>query len=185
VVIPEKEHVMATVRSETDTPVVSVSSTAEISQLYQDGIVAGVTGAAIIAIWFLIIDAFNGRPLYTPTVLGTALFKGGAGLTAPESLPVNLDMVLMFTWVHGLVFIVLGGIASRLLGIAEQNPNLGFGILLLFVVFEFGFVAVNMAFAEVVLQALAWQAVLVGNLLAAASMAGYFWWRHPNLQINP
>jgi hypothetical protein len=91
----------------------------------------------------------------------------------------------MFTWVHGLVFIILGGIASRLLGVAEQNPNLGFGILLLFVVFEFGFVAVNLAFAEVVLKALAWQAVLVGNLLAAASMAGYFWWRHPNLRVNP
>jgi nitrate reductase gamma subunit len=72
-----------------------------------------------------------------------------------------------------------------LLGIAEHNPNLGFGILLLFVVFEFGFVAASMAFAQVVLRALAWQAVLVGNLLAAASMAGYFWRRHPNLTVNP
>lgn len=176
---------MATARTDTDTSGVSVSSTAEVSRLYQDGIVAGVIGAAVIALWFLIIDALNGQPFYTPTVLGTALFKGGVGLDAPESLAINLDMVLMFTWVHGLVFIILGGIASRLLGIAEQNPNLGFGILLLFVVFEFGFVAVNLAFAEVVLKALAWQAVLVGNLLAAASMAGYFWWRHPNLKVNP
>ncbi len=94
-------------------------------------------------------------------------------------------MVLMFTWVHGLVFIVIGGIASRLLGYAEHNPNIGFGILLLFVVFEFGFVAVNMAFADAVLRALTWQAVLVGNLLAAAAMASYFWRRHPNLTVNP
>jgi hypothetical protein len=176
---------MATIHTDTDASVVSASSTAEVSKLYQDGIVAGVIGATVIALWFLIIDASNGQPFYTPTVLGTALFKGGAGLDAPESLTVSLDTVLMFTWVHGLVFIILGGIASRLLGVAEQNPNLGFGILLLFVVFEFGFVAVNLAFAEVVLKALAWQAVLIGNLLAAASMAGYFWWRHPNLRVNP
>jgi hypothetical protein len=176
---------MATVHSDTTTPIVSGSSAEEVSQLYQDGIVAGVIGAAAIAMWFLIVDAFNGRPFYTPTVLGTALFKGGIGLEALESLPINLEMVLMFTWVHGLIFIIIGGLASRLLGIAEHNPNLGFGILLFFVIFEFGFVAVNLVFAETVLRALTWQAVLVGNLLAAASMASYFRWRHPNLTVSP
>jgi len=176
---------MATVHSDTTTPIVSGSSAEEVSQLYQDGIVAGVIGAAAIAIWFLLVDAFNGRPFYTPTVLGTALFKGGVGLDAPESLPINLEMILMFTWVHGLIFIIIGGLASRLLGIAEHNPNLGFGILLFFVIFEFGFVAVNLVFVETVLRVLTWQAVLVGNLLAAASMAGYFRWRHPNLTVNP
>ena len=177
---------MATAESQVTSPVLPASSTAEeISKLYQEGIVAGIIGAATIAIWFLILDAINGRPLYTPTVLGTALFKGGEGLASPESLAVNLDMVLMFTWVHGLVFIIIGGVASRLLGLAEHNPNIGFGILLLFVMFEFGFVAVSMAFAEAVLRVLAWQAVLVGNLLAAAAMSGYFWQRHPNLTVSP
>jgi len=176
---------MATTHTETDTPLASLSSAEEISNLYQEGIVAGVIGAAVIALWFLLVDTINGRPLYTPTVLGTALFSGGAGLNAPESLAINLEAVLMFTWVHGLIFVVIGGIASRLLGVAEHNPNVGFGILLLFVVFEFGFVAVNLAFADTVLHALSWQAVLLGNLLAASSMAGYFWWRHPNLTVNP
>jgi hypothetical protein len=176
---------MATVQSSTRERAVSVSPTEESAKLYQEGIVAGLIGAATVAIWFLIVDAINGRPLYTPTVLGTALFRGGEGLASPETLAINLEMVLMFTWVHGLVFIVIGGVASRLLGYAEHNPNIGFGILLLFVVFEFGFVAVNMAFADAVLRALTWQAVLVGNLLAAAAMAGYFWRRHPNLTVNP
>ena len=180
-----KEGVMATAEPHVTSPALPASPTAELSQLYQEGIIAGIIGAGTIAIWFLILDAINGRPLYTPTVLGTALFKGGEGLASPESLAVNLDMVLMFTWVHGLVFIIIGGVASRLLGLAEHNPNIGFGILLLFVGFEFGFVAVNMAFAEAVLRVLAWQAVLVGNLLAAAAMSGYFWQRHPNLTVSP
>jgi len=176
---------MATAESHATSPALPASPTAVLSQLYQEGIIAGIIGAGTIAIWFLILDAINGRPLYTPTVLGTALFKGGEGLASPESLAVNLDMVLMFTWVHGLVFIIIGGVASRLLGLAEHNPNIGFGILLLFVMFEFGFVAVSMAFAEAVLRVLAWQAVLVGNLLAAAAMSGYFWQRHPNLTVSP
>jgi hypothetical protein len=176
---------MATAHTDVTTPTASVSPAEETAQLYREGVVAGLIGAATIALWFLIIDTINGRPLYTPTVLGTALFKGSAGLASPETLAVSFEMVLMFTWVHGLVFIIIGGLASRLLGIAEHNPNIGFGILLLFVVFEFGFVAVSMAFAEGVLRALTWQAVLVGNLLAAATMAGYFWRHHPRLVVNP
>lgn len=176
---------MATAHTDTASQAPSVSPAEEVSKLYQEGVVAGVIGAATIALWFLIVDAMNGRPLYTPTVLGTALFKGGVGLASAESLAVNVEMVLMFTWMHGLVFIILGGIASRLLGVAEHNPNLGFGILLLFVVFEFGFVTVNMLLAESVLQALTWQAILIGNLLAAAAMAGYFWRRHPHLTVRP
>ena len=38
-----------------------------------------------------------------------------------------------------LVFAVIGSIKSRLVGFAEQKPDLGFGILLLFVVLELGF----------------------------------------------
>jgi hypothetical protein len=38
------------------------------SRLPQEGIVAGVIGAATVAIWFLILDTLKGRPFYTPTV---------------------------------------------------------------------------------------------------------------------
>jgi hypothetical protein len=158
---------------------------AEVSQLYLEGIIAGVIGAATIAIWFLVLDTVYGRPLYTPTVLGTALFRHGEGLAAPENLPISIEMTWMYTWVHGLAFCVIGGVASRLLALAERNSNLGFGILLLFVFFEFGFVATASVFAEPVLHALTWPAIIVGNLLAAASMAGYFWRRHPNLTVRP
>ncbi len=155
------------------------------SQLYEEGIVAGTLGAATVAVWFLLLDSMAGRPLYTPTVLGTALFRGGEGLATPENLPVSIDMALMFTWVHFLVFALIGGAAALLLGLAEKDPNYGFGILLLFVVFEFGFLVGAMIFAADVLHALAWPAILVGNLLAAAAMARYFWRRHPTLTIWP
>lgn len=179
---------MAITKPEVTSVPPAVSSAEELSKLYREGIIAGIIGAATIAIWFLLVDVVNGRPLYTPTLLGTALFKRGAGLAAlasPESLPIDFEMVLMFSFVHGLTFVVIGGTVSRMLGVAEHNPNIGFGILLLFVVLEFGFVAVNMVFAEAVLRALAWQSVLIGNLLGTAAMAGYFWFQHPTMTINP
>lgn len=157
----------------------------DTASLYGEGIVAGVIGAATVAVWFLILDTINGRPLYTPTVLGTALFRRGAGLESPETLAVSLEMVLMFTWVHGLAFAAIGGVASRLLGLAERNPSLGFGVLLLFVVFEAGFTVTAMLFAQPVLRALTWPAILVANLLAAAAMGLWFRWRHPALRVNP
>jgi len=157
----------------------------DTARLYQEGIVAGILGAATVAVWFFVIDTIQGRPLYTPTVLGTALFGRGAGLTMLESLPVSLEMVLMFTWVHGMAFAAMGGIVSRLLGVVERNPSVGFGILLLFVVFEFVFTVTAMLFAAPILKVLTWPAVLVANLLAAAVMAGYFRLRHPRLRVSP
>jgi hypothetical protein len=172
-------------RVERGNPAAPAIRTPDLSRVYQEGIVAGTLGAATIAVWFLILDTLSGRPFYTPTVLGSALFHGGAGLDSPETLPISFEMVVSFTWVHFLVFGVIGGIASHLLALVERTPNTGFGIILLFVVFGFGFVAAAMVVAEQVLAALAWPAILLGNLLAAAVMVLYFRRRHPNLTIEP
>lgn len=171
-----------TTRTETPPLVVFTPSAA---RLYQEGIVAGIVGAAAVALWFLVVDAVSGRPLYTPTVLGTALFGRGPLPAALPQLPVSLEMVAMFTWVHGLAFAAIGGLASRLLAVAERDPSLGFGVLLLFVVFEFGFTVAATLFAEPVLHALKWPNVVVANLLAAGAMGGYFRLRHPRLRVSP
>jgi hypothetical protein len=168
------------------TPTVEVLSdpTGDAARLYQEGMLAGVIGAATVALWFLLLDTAAGHPLYTPTVLGTAIFRRAA-LASPETLSVSLEMVGMFTWIHVLVFAALGGIASRLLGMVERNPSWGFGLLLFAVVFEFGFLAVALVFATPVLRLIPWPSVLVANLLAAGTMSAYFWWRHPRLVVRP
>ena len=157
----------------------------DVSRLYREGMVAGVLGAAGVAVWFLVLDALAGRPLWTPTVIGTALFRQGAGLDAPATLPVSLEMVWMFTWVHGLVFAALGGIAARLLGHVERHPSSGFGVLLLFVFFQFAFIAAATVFAAPVLRALSAWSILVANLIAAAAMTAYLRHRHPDLRVSP
>ena len=167
----------------TSTPPV-VSESAEFSGVYVEGVVAGLIGAATIAVWFFILDLYNGRPFYTPSVLGAALSLSGI-VRDPATAPISMELVVFYTWVHVLVFCVIGGVVAKLLSLAERDLNFGFGILLLFVIFEFGFVAASMIFAEPILRALAWPAVLVGNLLAAGAMAVYFWRHHPKLLIAP
>jgi hypothetical protein len=156
-----------------------------VTSIHQEGFLAGIVAAATVALWFLLVDALAGRPFYTPTVLGTALFRRGAGLASPETLAVSFEMVWMLTWVHALVFAALGGIASWLLAAVDRNPSIGFGVLLLFVVFEGGFTSAALVFAGPIWQALTWPSILVANLLAAAAMAVYFWLRHPRMRVSP
>jgi hypothetical protein len=172
--------------SGTSSSTVLVPSTAAISDSYRQGIEAGIAGAMMVAVWFFIVDLLSGKPFfYTPNILGTALFRQGAGLDQPQDLAVSMEMVLVYTWIHGLVFCAIGGIAAKLLALAERDVHAGFGILLLFVIFEFGFTGAALVLAEPILRALAWPSVLIGNLLAAAVMTAYFWCRHATLRISP
>jgi hypothetical protein len=161
------------------------TATVDSTRIYKEGIVAGVLGALAVALWFLVLDTLHGRPFYTPTVLGTALFGRGVWPATLEALTPSFEMVAMFTWVHVLAFAVLGVVVSRLIVKVERNPSLGFGFVLLFVILEAGFTVAVMIVAEPVLRTLTWAAIMVANLLAAAAMAGYFWLRHPTLRMSP
>src|SRR5215813_1307716 len=94
--------------SHVSSPAVAGRSTAEVTASYAEGIVAGLIGAATIAGWFFILDAVRGKPFYTPTVLGTALFRRGIGLDSPATLTPDFEMVMSFTWIHVLIFILIG-----------------------------------------------------------------------------
>ena len=157
----------------------------ETATIVLDGLLAGLAGGVVIAAFFFAYDLFQGRPFYTPTVLGAAVFRASAGLESPNALTPSLDLVLPFTWFHLLVFCIIGCLASFLLSVAERNPNYGFGVVLLFALFECGFVFASQMFADSVLDAIAWPAVLMGNLLAAVAMAAVLWRRHPRLDILP
>ena len=103
----------------------------------------------------------------------------------PASLAPSFEMVVSFTWIHMLVFLLFGMAAALLLERAERDSDVGFGILLLVFIFEAGFMGACMIFAEPVLQALTWPAIAVGNLLAACAMGAVFWRAHRSLTVQP
>ena len=175
---------MATPTTAGSAPEIS-TPTVDTTRIYKEGIIAGVLGAGAVALWFLVLDVLHGRPFYTPTVLGTALFGRGVWPATLEEITPSLEMVLMFTWVHVLAFAVVGVIVAHLVAKVEVNPSLGFGFVLMFVILEACFTVAVMIVAEPVLRTLTWAAIMVANLLAAAAMAGYFWFRHPSLRMSP
>ena len=138
-----------------------------------DGGVAGLIGAAIVAIWFLFMDAVTRLPLYTPSVLGEGFLLREPGLVLNPREQDSVKLTLMYSGVHGLVFVVLGVIAAYLLLLPKSKLHFGMALIALFVVLELGFVGTAFFVAKPILDELAWPIVLTGNFLAAAGMACY------------
>ena len=162
------------------------SASLPLDTLLKDGMIAGLVGALTIALWFLVIDTIAGRPLYTPTLLGTAFFHPEADLSSPALLKASLDVAFQYSVFHWITFTVMGAVASFCLRLAAGESHLGFGFLLffaLFVVFEFGFRFVRAGvFSQQV--DIAWPMVLIGNLLASAVIGAYLLLRHRPVQTR-
>ncbi len=153
------------VRGHPELPSTLIGSSGHI---LREGVVAGVIGAAVVAFWFLILDAIRGDPLRTPRFLGTAMLQ--------QTDPVGA--ILSYTVVHGIVFILFGIAGAFLLSGAEQRPIFLFPFVVLYVAFEFFFFAVVLILARWVLDELAGWAVVVANLLAGAAMLAYYFKKH-------
>jgi hypothetical protein len=137
----------------------------------RDGVVAGLIGASVVAVWFLVVDILRGRPLLTPAVLGAAVFYG---VKSPEGVHIAAGPILGYTLLHGLAFVAFGIIAAGLIVATEREPGLFIAFVILFGSFEAFFFGAAAALGQSVIGALVWWTILVGNLLASAAMLWYF-----------
>src|SRR5438128_409764 len=144
----------------------------------REGIVAGLIGAAVVAVWFLFFDIARGRPFLTPGLLGAAVFQG---VTNPTGLEITVANVVGYTLIHGLAFIAFGVVAASLMAISEREPTLFVAFVILFAAFEVLFFGAVVILAKWVLDELAGWTIFVGNLLAAAAVLGYFFTGHRTL----
>lgn len=140
-----------------------------------EGIAAGMIGAVVLAIWFLIIDYAAGEPLRTPSILGSVIL-GGAGGSA-----ISLPMVVGYTALHFIAFIAFGIAASILVFGSEREPLLALGVLVLFLWFEVSFLGCMTMINAAALDQLGWWQIIAGNLLALAAMVGYFEYGHSRI----
>lgn len=148
--------------------------------VFRGGVISGVIGATVIAVWFFIVDIVTNQPLFTPTTLGRAVFSVLGAVPDAESAVVH---VLAYTVFHYAAFITVGMIAATFVRLAGDEPSVLLGFVILFVAFEVGFYAFVAVLSQVTpLGGLAWWQVMVGNLLAAAAMGFYLLRRHPVLR---
>lgn len=151
------------------------------NRVVREGIVAGMVGAVTVAVWFLVLDAVQGRPLYTPAALGSAILLG---TTSPADVQTSLGIVAAYTALHISAFIALGLVAAVLIGRAEKHPHVLLGAALLFVTVETFAIGLIAAAAAWLLDVMPWWTIAVANALAALVMGAYLWRAHPALHTQ-
>jgi len=140
-----------------------------------EGILVGLAGAAAVAAWFFVLDLVAATPFRTPALLGAVLFDG---LRDPAALTITPAIVLKYTAVHGLAFLIFGWAIAGLFALAERDRHLLLGVFMLFCCFEVAVLAAMMILGAWLLDTLQPWAILGGNLVAALVMLGLLFRDH-------
>ena len=144
-------------------------------RILYEGFLVGLAGAVAVAVWFFLYDLAAGTPFRTPALLGAALFEG---LRDTASLTIAPSIVLKYTAVHGLVFLVFGVAAASLFALAERDRHVLIGVFMLFCCFEVAVFLAMMVLGSWLFETLPPWAVLGGNLVAALVMLGILFRDH-------
>lgn len=143
------------------------------------GIVTGVIGAVVVAVWFFFVDIISGAPLRTPAALASALLIGASG---PAGIVVTFGLVAAYSVVHVVAFAIAGVVFVALAEQLERAPAMGLLVLLTAIVLDSLVLATIGVGAQWVLGSIGWWSVLVANLLAVIAMGWQVWRTHPVLQ---
>ena len=136
-----------------------------------ESLYAGVFGGSAVALLFLLVDTMDGRPLYTPTLLGSVLFLG----IDPEDVTVRFDAIAYFSLLHLTIFTLLGATISGVVNRVElhsRHPALL--LLLLLAAIEAAFFVVVPLAMPGVIESLGIARVGVANLMAAVALTTFF-----------
>lgn len=145
---------------------------ARLNGTFTRGAIAGLIGAASLALWFLVVDTVRSAPFATPTFVASALLN----LQSADPSPI---LLAMYTAFHFVVFILVGVTVAWLLDRAGIPPFFLLGLVLGFLLFDLIFYAGVMVTGTNVVNELGWPAVLVGNLIAGTALMRYLYVTSP------
>ena len=140
------------------------------------GVIAGLLGAATVAVWFFALDLAAGHPFRTPAALGHVRLFGGRGTPAD----ISFGVVASYTLVHILAFALAGWVFVMIAEKVERAPSFLLLAAMTAIVLE-AVAVVNLA------QAAQWAGlgiwtVIIANILAVGVMGWYVWLSHPSLR---
>jgi hypothetical protein len=158
------------------------SQPANRGDLAFDAFYSGAVGGSVIALFFFIVDATQGHPFYTPSLIGSVLF---AGIPAAEAT-VRLDLVAYMSLVHFAAFGALGFAFAWVYHEGELHTRNPIEVLAIFVLVVEGvsFVAAWLLLPGVIEQLGAGR-IAVGNLLAGGAMLAFLIRAHRTLAETP
>jgi hypothetical protein len=142
------------------------------------GLITGLIGATVVAMWFFAIDLLADAPFTTPVAMGSALLFGASA----DNAALNLGVVAAYTVVHVVAFAVAGVLFVIVAEGIERSPSFLLLAVMTAIVLD-GIVVATLALgAQWVLGTLGIWSVVIGNLLAVCSMGAYVWLTHPTLR---
>jgi hypothetical protein len=144
-----------------------------------DGVVAGLIGAAVVALWFLLLDSVRGQVFETPAMLAANLLPG-----VHHNGTANGWLITWYSAFHFGTFAIIGAVGGLMLEESVRDPHLFIPLFIFVIAFEVFFIAVVMLLGPSAMVALPWWEVIIANLLATAAMLAYFLWRQPALAHN-
>lgn len=135
-----------------------------------EGLMVGVIGAAVVALWFLFLDTVLREPLFTPSLVADHLFGVDRDTHA---LPIDLARVSAVVALHGGLFALLGICAAWLVSRYVVRPSLAGLLVTLFAALEGAFLLGTELVIPGVARTIGHAPIAVANGLAAFAMALY------------
>lgn len=142
----------------------------------REGLILGVSTAALVAAWMVLIDTLTSQPFFSAGALGSAMILGAADT---GQIVVNAATVLAYGLYHVAIFTAIGLVTAFIASKAEEAPSILIAGILLFAVFEALTAGLVSLVANYLLGTTAWWGLMGGNLLAALWLSWQISRRHP------
>ena len=133
-----------------------------------EGMMVGVIGASVIALWFLLVDALQHEPLFTPSLVADRLFGHNSD---GQALNIDLARVSAVVALHGGLFVLFGIAAAWLVSRYVKRPSLAGLFVALFAALEATLLLGGGLILPGVASAIGQGPILAANALAAFAMA--------------
>ncbi len=150
-----------------------------VHPLARRSLMTGLVGAAVVALWFLVLDIMAGVPLRTPYALGAAVLFGAQNAFEGSFY---FGIVAVYSVIHVIAFAIAGAVFVAIAEQIERSPSFLLLAVMTAIVLEAVVVTSLALSAQWVLGTVGIWSVFVGNLLAVAAMGWYVWRTHPILQ---
>jgi len=149
------------------------------ASLRREGIITGLLGAALVALFYLVVDLVRGRALMTPSILGQAFILHTT--VTPESP--DMTAVALYSIFHVAAFVAFGLLLAALVRASETSSLARYAVVQVMVAFVVFFYGVLWVGSEVVRGMFSFIGVLAANGLAGAGMVTWLWRHHPALRV--
>ncbi len=144
----------------------------------REGLVAGLLGAILVAVWYTAVDVGRGEMFYTANVLGQVFAQAD---TMPATRTITSPAVIQYSLLHFGWFMVFGIALATLTHLATRTPVFRMGVWLALVIGFAFWLGLSYTLYRVTDQRLPWWTIFLGSVLGIGSMGFYLWRRHPAL----